>query len=96
MSVGRLIDQAMAARGEAALPNYRKPKPIPLAYTYAMTAARLLVASYVTGRLNGDHVDWSDVDDAHYWALKATRASQRLIQKERAAARMAGRAAPSR
>jgi len=95
MSVGRLIDRAMS-RPQCNCTQAGAVKPIPAAYEHAMQAARLLVASYVRGLRNCGSVDWSDVDDAHYWALKATRASQRLIQKERAAARKAGHAAPRR
>lgn len=71
-----VIDRAMMARGEPALPDVR-PVKIPACYEHAMQAARLLKAAYDAGAKNEQHVDWDDVDTAHYWAVKAVKSERR-------------------
>lgn len=75
-----VIDRAMMALGEPALPDVR-PAKIPVCYEHAMQAARLLKAAYDEGLKNHSGVDWEDLGRAHYWANKAVRSERR--RKER-------------
>ena len=61
------------------------------AHGRAMDAALLLVAAYRNGRLDGGHVDWSDVDAAHEVAREAAAlAARHRRQRRRAEPRSPG------
>ena len=55
------------------------------AHGRAMAAAWLLVAAYRNGRLDGGHIDWSDVDVAHEVAREAAALAARHRRQSRRA-----------